>query len=143
MFASIKAIAFAVIGTDFLYRLFVLNGDFPSAIMWLGSDSTTTGDIKRKWMIGSLINVLELFTFLFIINMLDTSDLDTMREFGIVRNITIISCCGLFCTCMFFMMTTKSWFQDLDSEQLRYSQVQKDKIQEEVENSVWEILHSV
>jgi hypothetical protein len=77
MFASIKAIAFAVVGTDFLFRLFVLNGDFPSAIMRLGSDSTTTGDIVEKWMVGSLINVLELFMFLFIINMLDTSDLPT------------------------------------------------------------------
>ena len=74
-------------------------------------------------MVGSLINVLELFTFLFIINMFDTSDLDTMTEFGIIRNIKIISCCGLFGKSVFYMMTITSWFQELDSSKANIDEV--------------------
>jgi hypothetical protein len=114
IFVSIRAIGFVVIAVDFLARYFIVSAAFPPtdfarAIMWLGSDSAL--DNGGAWFIGSIINTGYLFIFLVIINVLDTNDLNTlhdlsiMREHNIVRDVTVISCCALFCkTVMYYVV---------------------------------------
>ena len=107
MFLSIRAVAFVVVGVDWLLRLFIISCDpqeyeivpkreridISLSILYFGSDDAISLD--QKWILGNLINIIELFTFLVIINIYETDDLDILREDNTTRNITIISCAAL------------------------------------------------
>ena len=126
MFLSIRGIAFVVlIFMDLLVRFIYISElyncfwkvwnkkdieetdcckiDFSSTILWFGSDAATNNHIN--WLIGSLINIVELLMFLLIINFLKTDDLEILREEDTARNITIISCISLLVkTVMYFVI---------------------------------------
>jgi hypothetical protein len=111
MFLSIRAVAFVVAGVDWLIRLFIISCDhtsltvlgniepdiakvdFSLSILYFGSDEALSDEFY--WKAGSIINIIELFIFLIIINTYETEDLDILREENTARNITIISCVAL------------------------------------------------
>lgn len=42
------------------------------------------------------LTALELFIFLIVMNMVKTDDLETLRDYDIIRNVTVIACCAQF-----------------------------------------------
>jgi hypothetical protein len=98
IFISVRGIGFVVISIDFLLRCgFLLASnkfDFALSLMWLGSDNAM--EKEDFWLLGSVGNIVLLFIFLIIINVLKTDDLNAMRQDYVVRDVTIVSCLALF-----------------------------------------------
>jgi hypothetical protein len=127
MFLSIRAVAFVVAGVDWLIRLFIISCDpfyltergkilpdiarvdFSLSILYFGSDDAIS--LEFYWLAGSIINIIELFIFLTIINTHETEDLDILREENTARNITIISCVALLVKILMYFV-----IQDLPDE---------------------------
>ena len=82
------------------------NDPILKALMWSGSDNYI--EKPKYWLLGSILTATELFTFLLVINLLQTDTLQMMRDHGVVRDVTIILCCGLL-----FKTITHYFIEDL------------------------------
>ena len=86
------------------------------SVLYFGSESILWND-ERGWYLGSLVTALELFTFLVVINTLQTDDLDVMREEGGVRDITIVACMALFAKTVLYICVIEPMPEDEDEPQ--------------------------
>ena len=103
MFISVDSYGFLVAGLDFLSRLYSgyygldkklrdLREGTMIAIQSFGSDHTILG--KKNFMLyfGFVINTLEMFIFLIVMNTLKTPHLEAVRSKGACTILTIVAC---------------------------------------------------
>ena len=97
IFISIKYYASIPVGFEFLFRLYkfssdwqrLLHVDYSALILWMGSDDSMHQ--HDLWLIGTVITLLEVFVFTFVINFADTNDLNVMRDRDVTNVITCLT----------------------------------------------------
>ena len=106
LFVSIGHITFAVLGADFLMRLFLpifvergsVGTNMLSAVLAFGSDGVNEISLEVTLILSSTISSTVLLISLCLINLLDTPDLRVLRQApgGPVQAVTVLACAALF-----------------------------------------------
>ena len=111
MFFTVDAYGYIVAGLDFLYRLY--NGYFYLsnenlrdgtllAIRSFGSDHTVPGEDYVVVYVGFIMNTIEMFIFLIVLNTLHTPPLMYARSHGASTILTVVACITWFIRVVFY-----------------------------------------
>jgi hypothetical protein len=110
MFFTVDAYGYIVAGIDFLVRLFIgfaisersLRDATLLAIQSFGSDHTVPGLDNGMLYIGFIMNSIEMFIFLIILNTLKTDTLVYAHHHGASTILTVVACITWFIRLVFY-----------------------------------------